>query len=140
MMEIIGSFLGALGFGIMYNLSDDLLILAGINGAVSSAMYKLSAGLGLNEFASMTLASLASMIMSSWLASRKKVPALTFSTCGLIPLVPGRGIFHAFYYWMINSSQASFWARLTLFQGAGIAFGCFIASGIVQLILHPVNE
>lgn len=86
---MISSFLASLGFGVLFNIKGNKLLLAGIGGVV----YQLSMQYGCSEMMAMFLGSIAFSLYSEILARICKTPVTTFIICALIPLVPGGGMY-----------------------------------------------
>jgi len=93
------SFIGTMGFSIIFNVPRKELVCCGIGGAIGWIIYQIitgatSDGLLATFFAAMAVCSVARI----W-SLRRKMPVMLYMIPGIIPLVPGAGI----YYTMFNA-------------------------------------
>lgn len=107
---MISSFLASLGFGVLFNIKGNKLLLAGIGGSIGGVVYQLSIQFGCSEMMAMFLGSIAFSLYSEILARICKTPVTTFIICALIPLVPGGGM----YRMMLQAIQGHVDEALTI--------------------------
>ncbi|MGL4655671.1 MAG: threonine/serine exporter family protein [Sarcina sp.] len=140
-VETIACFLATFAFSIIFNIRGKFLIWASIGGAISWFFYKLI----LDASSSNTLSMFGSaVIFSSYaeiLARKLKTPVTTLVVCGLIPLVPGSGM----YYTMssaVNGNIDQTWSlAVSTFASAGaLALGVIFTSTITRIILNVKHK
>lgn len=128
--------LGAtLGFAIVFNVPKKYLLISAIGGALGWIGYTF---LGINIDSPVTASFLASTIIGVWgefLSVREKTPVTLFIIPGIIPLVPGSGM----YYTMLamiegNFEKAAITGSETLFIAGSIASALIMVSSISRAI------
>lgn len=95
-IQLPAAFIGTVGFSALFGAPRRYYVDCGLVGMLGWAMYLLTADLGLVGAA--FLGALTVAAMSSVLAVVRKCPTTVFLICGIIPLVPGGGIFWTAYY------------------------------------------
>ena len=93
MSAIIASFVASLGFGVLFNIQGNKLLLAGIGGSIGGGVYSFILYQGYSEMIAMFFASIAFSLYSEVIARVIKTPVTVFIICALIPLVPGGGMY-----------------------------------------------
>ena len=88
-VQILSSFIGALGFSILFNMRGKKLFFAGLGGFVSWTVYLVLASMTTSTFLPNLAASMAATIYAEVLARLSKSPATIFLIGAIIPLVPG---------------------------------------------------
>ena len=93
--DFVFSFLCSFGFGILFNIPRKQLVFASVAGAAGWMIYSTS----LISFESTVMAaftaSLTVGIISEILAKIRRVPATIYVIPGIIPLVPGYGLYYS---------------------------------------------
>ena len=130
-LNCLYAFLSSLGFGVLFNIRDKNLIIASVGGALGWFTYLLSRKLQPSEIFSLFLAAMVVSIYSEIMARVFKTPVTIFIICGIIPLVPGGGM----YYATLEAVKGNFDASLskgveTLFSAGAIAIGIVFVSSI----------
>ena len=97
-IQIIAAFLATVFFSIMFNVNKYQLLYCGIVGASGWAMYLFSTHLDLSIVVSSFLASMVVSILSHILAIKRKNPVTTYQIAGIIPIVPGAGMYRTLFY------------------------------------------
>ena len=125
------AFMGTVGFAMMFNVPKRYYLSCGMTGAVGWLVYK-----GVHVYASSAVASFLAALMvvliSRMLTVRMKCPITIFLVSGIIPLVPGAGVYYPAYYLVMN--QLSMAAQKGM-ESIKIAFG--IVLGIAFIISIP---
>lgn len=133
-MQIIAAFFATLSFSVLFNVDKKELILCGLNGSVGWLFYNLSLE---NNFSIITSTFIFSVIitsMSRFLANIRKTPITVFLISGIIPLVPGAGVYYTMYN-IINGKNAE--AALKGIETLRIAGA--IAIGIILILSLPTK-
>lgn len=138
---LIASFFATLGFGVMFNIRGNKLILAGIAGSIGGVAYHMALISGCSELSAMFIGSLALSLFSEILARICKTPVTTFIICALIPLVPGGGM----YRMMLQAIEGNVMQALTIgldtLTIAGVlALGILVVSTIMKAIFKPERK
>lgn len=136
------SFLSVVGFSVLFNLPRRLIIAASFSGMIGWLLYFFfqsfpSANFILPAFAG----SIAVGLVGEILAAVKKHPATLFTIPGIIPFVPGYGI----YYTMLHIVEKDFDSALTtgaesLFIAISIACGIVLATSFVRIIRPTLDK
>ena len=138
---LLASFFATLGFGVMFNIRGNKLILAGITGSIGGVAYHMALTLGCSELSAMFIGSLALSLFSEILARICKTPVTTFIICALIPLVPGGGM----YRMMLQAIEGNVMQALTIgldtLTIAGVlALGILVVSTIMKAIFKSERK
>lgn len=95
-IQLPAAFIGTVGFSALFGAPRRFYVDCGLVGMLGWAVYLLTADLGLVGAAFLGALTVAGV--SSVLAVVRKCPTTVFLICGIIPLVPGGGIFWTAYY------------------------------------------
>jgi uncharacterized membrane protein YjjB (DUF3815 family) len=123
------------GFAVLFNLRGKDIPLAAAGGALGWAVAAPLQAVGLSQASAYLAASMAIGIWAELLAVVRKRPALVYIACGIIPLVPGAGM----YYTMLEYVRGNIWngaatGLATLLAAGAIAVGLAISSAVSRLI------
>ena len=139
--EFIYAFCSTIGFGILFNIPRKELIFSAISGALGWVIYKDL----MNNFESGIMASffgaLAVGISSEIFARVRKMPATVFVIPGIIPLVPGYGLYYAMLKIIEkNYDEASAVGFETVLVAITIASGIIISTSIGKMIKNSLGD
>ena len=138
------SFLATVGFSIFFNSPKKSLIPAGIIGGIgwtfSIILYRFYGNAILSNFLAAALISLISEI----LARKMKYPAIIFVIPGMLPLIPGLGLYNT----MLNLVEGNYSIAISigaksLFVSASIATGILLITSLVKtyyIICFKINN
>jgi len=124
------SFLATVGFSIFFNSPKKSLLPAGIIGwTVYIILFNFTKNSILSNFLAATLISLLSEI----LARKMKFPAIIFVIPGILPLIPGLGLYNT----MLSLVEGSYSNAISigtdaLFVSASIAMGVLLITSLVK--------
>ncbi len=141
MSSLITSFLGALGFSLIFNIRKKLIVPAAIGGLLCWIIYLIMSETGFGIFPASMAASAFAAVYSEVLARVFKTPATVFYIPSVIPLVPGSCL-----YYMMNAAAFGNWEKFryhgieTGFYVLGIACGIFFVSGVVHIITSSLKN
>ena len=136
-LKIGAVFLISASIGILYRIPRKLLVYASLVGVAAWLImyYTMIAGatIVLADF----LASIAIGAMAEILERRLKKPATIFIIPGFIPLVPGGDAYISMLY-MVKGQYVNGVAMgmQTVLIGGAIAFGIFVSSTIIRLVIN----
>lgn len=100
-IQLPAAFVGTVGFSALFGAPRKYYNDCGFAGMAGWAVYMAIAGPS-SVVAAAFLGALAVAVMAHLLAVTRKCPVTVFLVCGIIPLVPGGGIFWTAYYLVTN--------------------------------------
>lgn len=129
------AFLGSLGYCFLANIRtrNHMLFLASLGGALCWGVYLLFGFLG-NDILQAFLATVALAFYSEIVARALKSPATVYLIMGLIPLVPGGGIYYTMEY-CISGQMMEFMREgvHTLGIAGALALGILLVTAAIRL-------
>lgn len=132
---VIGSFLASLGFGVLFNIKGNKLILAGIGGMIGGVVYHMCLTANMSEMMSMFFGSVVLSLYSEILARICKTPVTTFLICALIPLVPGGGMYRTMLLAIQGNATQALTTGIDTIAIAGVlVLGILLVSTIMKAI------
>ena len=138
-LQLIGAFFGTFGFCILLNIPRKLWIYSSLVGTAAWGVY-LAAGSFTDEAVTINfLAALTAAVLSQILARFFRVPVTLFLIPGILPMVPGAGMYEIAYNAVQgDQAQVNYYIMQTLQIAGAIAVGIFLAD-IVQRVIRPKN-
>lgn len=133
--QFILSFISTVGFSILFSAPKETLSYAGFVGASGWSIYYITSNVFSSNIAGTFFAALTVGILGEVFARSNKKPATLYITPGILPLVPGAGM----YYTMFALVEKDFLSAAdkgaeTFFIAAAIAIGIIISSIFSQSI------
>lgn len=95
--EFFAASAASLCFSLLFNVSLREVFFCGITGGIGWIIYKLCLGFGTGTAVSVFIASLVITSVSRIFANLRKNPVTVFLISGIIPLVPGAGIYYTLF-------------------------------------------
>lgn len=92
-LRILGIFIGIYAFAIMTETPQKYLLTAGLVGAASGSVYLFTEYLGSNAVWASFFSALTAAVIAHILARIKKAPVTLFLIAGILPTVPGGGMY-----------------------------------------------
>ena len=134
LISVLAAAIGTFGFGILYNIRGKKLMLATLAGVLGWAMYHAAAIWSVSENVRYLLAAAAVTAFSEIFARVEKTPATTFLAPGVIPLVPGSGLYSSMNYAMKEQWDLFAETALTTLElAAFIAIGIIAATSVFRI-------
>ena len=131
----IGCFLASLGFAILFHIKGINLCYVGISGAIGGIVHHFVLNNGGNEVLAVFCASLLFSLYSEIMARTCHSPVTTFIIPGLIPLVPGGGMYEMMAYAVEGHVDLLLEKGLQTLSIAGaLVLGLLSAAAIFQMI------
>ncbi len=132
-LSCLYSLLGGLGYTLICNLRGRLLILSSIGGTIGLTVFYLFSLSG-NDILQSFFATIAISIYSEVMSRICKTPVTIFLIVGVLPLVPGGGLYYTMEY-CINGNIPMFIEEglHTFFIAGAIAVGIILVSSVVRL-------
>lgn len=133
--QFIYSFISTIGFSVIFNIPKGLILKSGMVGGIGWLVYYISSLFFSNSIISTFFASLTVGILGELSARYYKKPATVFIIPGIIPLVPGAGM----YYTMLALIEENFYAAATkgtetIFIAAAISTGLIVSTTLSRSI------
>lgn len=133
--QFIFSFISTVGFSILFNVPKKSIIYAGLTGGISWILYMYIDKLTSSIIFSLFIASTVVGILGEIFAIIDKKPVTTFIIPGIVPLVPGYGIYLSmvnlinrdFYEFAITGTEA-------IFSSGAISIGIIFVSSLAKLL------
>ena len=140
-IQIISSFIGSMGFAILFNIRGRRLLVAAIGGLLSWLLFILINRIIENEVVVYFIVAVIISIYGEILARILKSPATTFTITSLIPMIPGGSL----YYTMVSvfqSNQDEFLqkALYTLQLAAALALGIVVVTAFARMFHKLTNH
>ena len=101
LFQLLCSFFGTIAFSILYQVPRKYYISCGMTGATGWMIYRVMVQ-GVTPVIASFFGVLVVVLMSRMLTVRMKCPITIFLVPGIIPLVPGAGIYFTAYYLVTN--------------------------------------
>jgi uncharacterized membrane protein YjjB (DUF3815 family) len=134
-IQVISAFIATAAFSVLFYLPRKYILLAGATGGIGWLIYLLMMNY-LNQKSYATLcATLVVALLSHILARVNKTPVTMFLIPGIIPLVPGAGMYyivHSIFYNNIDDAVHYFFETFLL--AGAIALGIFIVDTVFRAI------
>lgn len=130
-VQIIAGFFAVASFGILLEFPKKFIFYAGLMGGICTTVYLTCVQMGLSNFMSTFISTLA-VALASHIAARKfKAPTTIFLVGGILINVPGSGIYQSVYQLMAgNNAQSDYYFGETLQIAGAIALAIFIVESI----------
>ena len=140
-IEIIASFIGTLGFGILFNIRGKKLWYAAIGGLLSWTIFLALGFVISGEPVRYLIVAIVTTMYSEMMARALKTPASTFCIITLIPLVPGGSLYYTMTYALrgnLNAfiSKAVYTLQLTV----ALALGIVIVISIDKYLSYQIKK
>lgn len=131
--NIVCSFLGTIGYAILYNVPKKYYIGCGITGVAGWMIFLFFRRQMMTSSATASFfGALVVVLIARMLTVRMKCPITIFLISGIFPLVPGAGIYYTVYYLVTNQLSM---ASLKGMESIKIVFA--IVLGIVIVVQIP---
>lgn len=134
-IEIITSFLGTLGFAILFNVKGKRLIAASFGGFLSWTIFLLLGKIIPSEPVCYLLVSTLISFYAEIIARVLKTPTTTVLMTALIPLVPGASLYYTMAYALGSDVEKFLEKALATLQLAGaLALGIVITTMVMHTL------
>lgn len=134
-LHFLYAFIASTGFSVFLCSPKKTLIASGFCGAIGWTSYYYLSSLLVNNISSNFIATLLVALISEILARKLKQPAIIFIIPGIIPLVPGLGMYNTMLYLVqSNFDEAISKGADVLFVGGAIALGVLIITSLSKTL------
>lgn len=134
-IELLVSFVGCLGFAIIFNIHGHGIALCVLGSSLTWLTYRIASGVGSDEIAAYFFAAAVASLYSEILARIRKYPAISYLVTAIFPLIPGAGVYYTMNY-AVRGDMQNF-SRQGIYTAAiaGImAVGILLSSTVVRMI------
>jgi uncharacterized membrane protein YjjB (DUF3815 family) len=133
--QFIFSFLSTIGFAVLFSIPKGSIIKSGIAGASGWVTFYISSMYFESHVAGTFFAAIVVGILGELLARYYKKPATVYIIPGIVPLVPGAGM----YYTMLALVEKDFYTAAnkgteTFFIAAAISIGIIVSTSLSSSI------
>ncbi|MCM1990815.1 threonine/serine exporter family protein [Oceanirhabdus seepicola] len=133
--EVLLAIVASLGFGIQFNIQKKHLLTASLSGGISWLFYSLLLSVDFNNTFALFIGSALMSLYSEVMARKAKTPATAFIVCGMIPLVPGGGMYRTVYQYVNHEYDRAVTTGInTLTEAVTIAIGIVFIYSIFRMI------
>ncbi|MCC8160529.1 MAG: threonine/serine exporter family protein [Oscillospiraceae bacterium] len=94
--EMIAAFAAALAFAVIFDVSRSELIFCGLAGLAAEGIYQTAMLIG-DRSGAVLISAAAVTAVSRIFANLRKTPVTVYLIAGIIPLVPGAGMYHTVF-------------------------------------------
>ncbi len=133
-IKVIGAFLAIFSFGIILEIPKKYLSYAGVVGAIGWFSYLISIEGGANDILATFLSAVVIAFVSHIFARVFKTPVTVFLVAGILPTVPGAGMYRIVYYFIQNdTAMTSHYFMVTLMSAGAIAIALFLVDAAFRV-------
>ncbi len=146
--EILFSALASFGFGLIFEIRGKKLIFSSLVGGIGWGVSLFIRQLGGAVVLACFISSIVISLCAEGLARYLRTPVTSVLVVGMIPLVPGGGIYYTMYYILKKDLEtAIFKGTEALLIAGALSFGIVVVSSIFRIIktgqknryLKPLN-
>ncbi len=142
--NFIFSYISTIGFAIMFNAPSKSIFKTGFAGAMGWMFYMFTMSQYPNKGTASFIGALTVGLLSEWFATKTRRPVTLYVIPGIIPLVPGFGLYYTILSIIrkdyMNAANTGF---ESIFIAIGIALGLILAlqigKGIRTSYIHRQN-
>lgn len=139
--QVICAFLAVYFFTMLLEIPKRYALAASLVGGVNWWVYLVVLEERGSSMTAAFFASLAVAILSQIFARIQKTPVTVFLVSGILPTVPGAGIYRSVYYFIRNNSTQGIYYLVQTLQIAGaIAMAIFITDSLFRMTQHYQNR
>ena len=130
---IVGSFIAITRFAVLLETPKKYLLHAGVTGAIGGGIYLYCTQREMDVVLASFLSALAIAFVSHVFARVFKAPVTVFLIAGILPTVPGAGMYRIVYYIIANDREmCSYYLIQTLEIAGMIALAIFIVDTVFR--------
>lgn len=130
---ILGSFIAISGFAVLVETPRKYILQAGIAGACGGGVYYFSVQRDFDVVTASFLSALVISLLAHVFARAFKAPVTVFLIAGILPTVPGAGMYRTVYYMIADDrSHAAYYLVQTLEIAGVIALAIFIIDALFR--------
>ncbi len=133
--QVVSAFVGVVALSVLFQVPKKYLLPAGLIGAGGWLVELLMAEVLDSTIFATFLAALFVAVVSQIVARKSKAPVTIYLVTGILPLVPGIGMYRTVYYLLQgNNEQAGYYLSYTLQIAGMIALAIFIVDSFFKML------
>lgn len=133
-LSVLSAFISTIGFSIIFHVRHAHLLICGTIGAIGWLIYLLLNDRYHSAVLASFIAALVVTALSYLLAKKRKTPITVFLVTGIIPLVPGLGLYRTMSYMLEEDYNTALdYATLT-FEIAAVIAGAIVIISLLPLL------
>ncbi len=134
-MHFLYSTIATIGFSVFLKVPKSALIPAGLTGGIGWSVYYYLINATNNDILANFLSAALVALISEVLARKLKYPAILFVIPGIIPLVPGLGMYNTMLYLVQSNYQLAISKGANvLFVGGAISLGVLVITSLARTL------
>ena len=135
---LVGSFGASLFFALLFHIPKRCLLSASFTGMAGYGTYMAFMALWRSTIGANFLGALVVAVIAEVLARRQKAPAVIFSLMGIVPMVPGAGLYRTMLALVLQEySDAVSIGVETMLVSAGIALAIATVTVLARVVRRP---
>lgn len=131
-LEMALAFTASLMLALNFDVSQSELIFCGLGGLTAEGAYQVAAGNGRGEVFAVLIAAAAVTALARVLANLRRMPVTTYLIAGIIPLVPGAGMYNTVFNLIASDYETAILTGFDTVKAASAA-----AVGIIIIFALP---
>lgn len=134
-IQIIGAFIAIGAFAILLETPKKYIGFAALTGAIGGGSFLITMALGVQEAIAYFISAMIVTVVSNIFAKIFKTPVTTFLIAGILPTVPGAGVYQVAYHVIIgNQEETLFYLLETVTFAGAISLGIFVTETVFRLV------
>lgn len=139
--QVVSAILSVYFFTMLLEIPKRYAVYCSIVGGVNWWVYLVVMETSASSMSAAFFASLAVAFLSQIFARTQRAPVNVFLVAGILPTVPGGGIYRCVYYFIHNnSSQSSYYLLQTLKTAGAIAMAIFVTDSLFRMYQYYQNH
>lgn len=134
MIQLFLSFLAIFSFSAMFSAPRSQYFFCGLCGCFTWGLCRFFESLGTSNMLSVLFSTFFLTVFTRILSIIRKTPVTIYLTTGVLPLVPGAGIYYTSYYLIMDEARTAAYMGINAFKTAGA-----ISLGIIFGFAVPVR-
>lgn len=133
-IHFIYSFFATVGFAIVFNVPKSSLVYGGFSGAVGWTLFTTLTSVQVNTAFANLASAVCVALLGEIFARIEKKPVTAFVIPGIIPLVPGYGMYSTMLILLQNDFETGMQMGIsTIFNSGAIAMGIILVSSLARI-------
>lgn len=139
-INLISSFLATVCFSVIFNVQKKHIVMCGVVGSIGWTIYTLGEMYHVSPVLSTFIAAFVVAELSYLLAKSRQAPVTVFLIAGIIPLVPGIGLYRTMYHLLFSQYVSALESALLTFQLSGVIAGAIILAALIPLLFRSNRQ
>lgn len=136
-LQVVSAFVGVVTLAVLFQVPKRYLLLTGVTGAVGWFVQLTMTELLENQVFVAFLAAFSVAVVSQIFARISKAPVTLYLVTGILPLVPGIGMYRTVHYLLQgNNKETSHYFAYTLQVAGMIALAIFVVDSFFKVVFQ----